>query len=238
MKVSKFALVICAALAGAGGALTETACSSSSNGSSSGGSSGSSSGGSDAAADTSMEQGDTGMEVDSGSGSGSSSGGGGPDCGSIPHQHQNAAGDIFCGYGADGGTFDCLTGQQCCLGGKVGNNFLPQDCVAWSAAGDGCDNPPADAGGGAVGIPCNQVSDCTANAPDAGYASCCLQGASEMTVAGCGYPKAKNGSAIACETTATCAAGDIQICSSQTDCPSGKTCMYGKWKLYQLGFCL
>lgn len=238
MKVSKFALVICAALAGAGGALTETACSSSSNGSSSGGSGSSSGGGSDAAADTSMEQGDTGMEVDSGSGSGSgsSSGGGSPDCGSIPGLHPNPAGDIFCGYGAaDGGTLDCLTGQQCCLGGSIGGGqFAAEECSTWTTDGSGCNNPD----GGGLGITCNQTSDCTANGPDAGYASCCLVGASEATVPGCGYPKAKNGSSVICETTASCQSGEIQICSSQSDCPSGKTCTAGKWKLYQLGFCL
>ncbi len=43
-----------------------------------------------------------------------------------------------------------------------------------------------------IGIACNQNSDCTSNGQAAG-GSCCLVGASVSTVAGCNYPKAKNG---------------------------------------------
>ncbi len=234
MKVSKFALVICAALAGTGGALTETACSSSSNGSSSGGSGSGSGGGSDASMD-SASTGDTGMEEDTGTSSGGGDGGAGVDCGSIPSLHANTPGDIYCGYGApDGGDLDCLTGSMCCLGGSIGGGqYAPQVCGTWNAAGSGCTNPD----GGGIGIACNQISDCTANS-DAGFGACCLQGGSEAMVAGCGYPKAKDGNAIACESTATCAIGEIPICSSQADCPSGTTCTAGKWKIYQIGFCL
>jgi hypothetical protein len=125
---------------------------------------------------------------------------------------------------------------MCCLGGSIGgSNYAPQVCGTWNAAGTGCDNPD----GGGIGIACNQNSDCAANNGDAGSFSCCLQGATVSTVAGCNYPKAKEGSAIVCEATntGTCAASETQICSSQADCPTGKTCTAGKWKIYQIGFC-
>jgi hypothetical protein len=234
MKVSQMALVLGSALALAGGALVGSACSSSSSGSGSGsgGGSGSGSGGGSDASMDSSSTGDTGMEEDTGT----SSGGGdaGVDCGSIPALHANTAGDIYCGYGTDGGDIDCLTGTMCCLGGSIGGNqYDPQVCNPWNAAGAGCNNPD----GGGIGIACNQVSDCNANS-DAGFASCCLQGAMESMVAGCGYPKAKEGTAIACESAAMCQQGETPICSSQADCPSGTTCTAGKWKIYQIGFCL
>jgi hypothetical protein len=172
----------------------------------------------------------------------------GPDCGKLPSLHANPAGDIYCGYGADGGEIDCLTGMECCLGGSIGGGmYAPQECATWSGTGAGCMNPaPVDGGAStAIGIACNQVSDCTTNGMSSATA-CCLQGASAAPVAGCGYTKAKDGTAIVCEVgtasadggAATCAAGETQVCSTQADCPAGTTCTAGKWKIYDLGFCL
>jgi hypothetical protein len=62
-----------------------------------------------------------------------------------------------------------------------------------------------------------------------------------QVVAGCGYDKSTQGTAIKCETAANGActgSTDIQICSQQSDCPNGKTCTASKWKIYQVGFCL
>ena len=242
MKFSKLALVLGATLSLAGGLAFGTACSSSSgSGGGSGGGSGSSSGGS--AADSGMGA-DVTMNEDGGTDSGNETDTGsvnGPDCGKIPSLHANPAGDVYCGYGADGGTIDCLTGTQCCLGGSIGGGMYdPQVCSNWNALGTGCDNPD----GGGIGIACNQISDCTANGM-ANATACCLQGASAAPVTGCGYDKAKNGTAIVCEgngdggTGATaCAVGETQICSSNADCPTGTTCQAGKWKIYQVGFCL
>jgi hypothetical protein len=28
------------------------------------------------------------------------------------------------------------------------------------------------------------------------------------------------------------------MCSQQSDCPSGTTCTAGRWKIYEVGFCL
>jgi hypothetical protein len=121
------------------------------------------------------------------------------------------------------------------------DSFAPQECANYGAT---CTN-----GGGAeagtneqpIGIECAQVADCTANGKSA--SACCLQGAKSSTVAGCSYPKYSDGTGIVCEgttgTSATaCASGEVQVCSSQADCPSGTTCTPGKWKILQLGFCM
>ena len=145
----------------------------------------------------------------------------------------------------DGGpAFNCNAPQQCCLGGEINAVFSDEVCAAY---GSFCTNG-TDAGGTgnapAVPVECNQISDCRANG-NTGATACCLQGATAPAlVAGCGYDKSTHGNDIVCEgdaggTTATaCQAGEIQICSSQADCPANTTCTAGKWKIYQIGFCL
>jgi hypothetical protein len=163
-------------------------------------------------------------------------------CGSSPTLHQDTAGDIFCDYGADGGVLDCVTGSKCCLGGDLGGGIYgPQACTAF---GGTCTNGGHPDAGGSLAIPieCAQISDCTANGVTHA-AACCLQGgATAPALDGCTYPRSDYGTAIACETgnssPGTCAAGEVQICSSQADCPTGTTCTPGKWKILQLGFCL
>jgi hypothetical protein len=240
MNLKKLALVMSAGFVLGAGTFAGAGCSSSSSGGSGGGSGSSSGGAGDSSVDTGTGS-DTGVETDSSE----SDSGASPDCGKLPTLHMNAAGDIYCGYGpaddagGDGGEINCGTGTECCLGGSIGGGqYDPQACATWSATGAGCDNPPGVDGGAstAIGIACNQIADCTANGQAAG-GSCCLQGATVATVAGCGYPKAKDGNAIVCETTATCTSGETQICSSQADCPSGMTCTAGKWKIYDIGFC-
>jgi hypothetical protein len=163
--------------------------------------------------------------------------GGSSECGSSPTLHDASAGSIFCGYPPDGGAgFSCTTGTQCCLGGKVGQTFQPEDCVTW---GNACDNPGPDAASPSVPIECEQTADCTANGKTANV--CCLQGGTAPAVfAGCGYYKSTpGGSAITCEPGVCSGATDIQICSSNADCPVTKpTCTPMKWKIYQLGFCM
>jgi len=167
-------------------------------------------------------------------------------CGSTPSLHVDTAGSIFCGYDFEAGAdLTCATGHECCLGGSIGGgNYAQQACSGWSANGMGCTNPPD---GGAIGIACSQISDCTANGATGATVACCLQGGTvPVDPPGCTYPKSTLGSAIVCETSGsggaaiagTCAAGEIQICSANTDCPTGKTCIAGKWKIFQVGFCL
>ena len=248
MNIRTLALVFGSALTVAVGGIGAAACSSSSSGSGGSGSSGGGSSGGGADGTASSSGGSSGGGS-SGSSSGSSSGGTsdagtGTECGSIPALHQDEAGSIFCGYDDAGTSFSCTPGQQCCLGGEINSVFAPQVCATFGSDCTNGGNPDAGTGNFvAVPIACNQIADCIANG-NANATACCLQGAKAPTpVTGCGYDKSTNGSAIVCEGTAggaatPCAAGEIQICSSQADCPTGTTCTAGKWKLYQLGFCL
>ncbi len=179
---------------------------------------------------------DTGTP-DTGSQDGGTDTGTGAECGSTPTLHPTEAGTIYCGF-SDAGALDCPTGQQCCLGGKSGTTFDPEKCMTFGAT---CDNPSPDAST-SPGIPieCGQNSDCTANNLSGNV--CCLQGATApAVVSGCTYYKATGGTAIKCETASAGActgSGDVQICSSTADCPTGKTCTPMKWKIYQMGFCM
>jgi Cys-rich repeat protein len=157
----------------------------------------------------------------------------------------NAAGDVYCGFGADGGHVECLSSSGtgwCCLGGKVGMGYAPQICGANAAACIADGDPDAGPTGAGIPIQCNQISDCPGNGA-MGATACCIQGATApATVAGCGYLKSTHGTAVVCEGTGggaatACAAGEVQICSADSDCPTGTTCKPGKWKIYQIGFC-
>ncbi len=204
----------------------------------------------------------SGLGSSSGTGSGSSGGSGGSgssggsggfpydggiydsgiNCGSTPTLHVNPPGDIFCGFGADAGLLQCIASQgdgTCCLGGSLGGGmYAPQMCAQNAA---GCMIPAE--GMNPIPIQCNQIADCAPNGA-AGATACCLQGAPALAaVPGCGYYRAKGGSAIVCEGSgggapSFCAAGEVQVCSSNADCASGMTCTPGKWKIYQLGFCM
>ncbi|HEY6462134.1 MAG TPA: hypothetical protein VIY73_18335, partial [Polyangiaceae bacterium] len=187
--------------------------------------------------------GDGGSTGETGAGDASSNDAGLLDCGASPTLHEDEAGSIFCGFN---GTADlyCGVGQECCLGGALGGGtFAPQECATRDTV---CPNAAAlDAGAAAIPIACGQLADCTANGATSAVA-CCLQGATAPTVVvGCSYPKATEGTAVVCESSdagATgpqpCAQGEVQMCSSQADCPTGTTCTPGKWKIFQVGFCM
>ncbi len=218
----------------------------SSTGGSSGGSGASSSGiGSSSSGTGSGSSGGSGSGSGSffDAGSGSGSGGftdGGVACAPTPTLHQNPAGDIYCGTDANGAPLDCLasTGDgMCCLGGSLGGGMYAPDVCSPNAM-VGCPNGGADAGGSpAIQIQCNQVADCTANGFQ-GAGACCLQGATAPSImAGCNYLRSRGGTAVVCEGSTVCAPGEIQICSSNADCPQGTTCTPGWWKIFQVGFC-
>jgi hypothetical protein len=156
----------------------------------------------------------------------------GTTCGSIPTLHEGTAGSIYCDS-----QLTCSGHEQCCLGGALGGGqYAADSCVA---LGGSCSNGGQPSAGGSPGIPieCEQVSDCRTNGATSAV-SCCLQSATTPAdPPGCSYPRATLGSSVVCETTA-CADGEATVCSSQADCPAGKTCTPGKWKTLQIGFCL
>jgi hypothetical protein len=223
MKKSHIALFLGGALLVASGAMM-AACSSSSD------NTGNPSGGGDSG--TTGHDGSTTGNDSGGTGNdsgGTGNDGGTADCGSTPTLHPSDAGAIFCAYAPnDGGPLTCATGTQCCIGGKVGSGFAAEDCVTF---GNACDNP-ADGG---LPVQCEQTSDCTANGK---AGACCMRGSTPQQVAGCGYYKASGGTGVFCAGANACAAGEVQICSSNADCPNGQTCTPMKWKILQLGFCM
>jgi hypothetical protein len=212
--------------------------------SSGGGESSSGSGGASGSSGGGLQEAGTGDDATSLDDSGDDSGDAatiGP-CGVPPVLQLSPAGEVFCGY--DGGApLLCQTGQQCCLGGSIGTGmYAAEQCASWNAGGAGCTNPPS---GGGIGIACNQVADCEANGLE-GTLACCLQGSTAPFIPpNCQFFEARAGTAVACEGNGlagngvgTCAAGEVQICSSAADCPAGKQCIAGKWKIFQVGFCM
>lgn len=257
MKTTTWALILGAASLAASGSMT--ACGSSSGGNSGGGSGGSSGGsGSSSGATDDSGVDATGSSSGSGSGSGSSSGsttdgGSSSGCKADPTLHPGTGGSIFCGY-TDAGSFNCPTGQECCLGGTMGTGYAPEMCATFGAT---CTN-----GTGPLPIECNQPQDCAANGM--ANAVCCLWGGATAPapVSGCdsGDLKSTKGSGIKCEmptastsdagsgdggasdagmaTGGSCATGEMQVCEAPGDCPTGKTCTPIRWKLYEIGVCL
>jgi hypothetical protein len=172
------------------------------------------------------------------------------DCGTTPSQHLSEAGTIFCGFG-DAGDQYCGIGEQCCLGGAVAGGFAPDECAVYGAT---CTNGGGDAGTAneqPLQIQCNQISDCRANG-NTGATACCLAGNAKCATGytcgssqtgTCAYPKYSDGTGVVCEgdgggnTATLCQAGEIQVCTQQSDCVTGTTCTFGKWKIVNLGFC-
>jgi hypothetical protein len=254
MKIKQMALMGSALILSLGG-MAVGACSSSNSPASGGNDSGagntsSSGGGSSSGAGTGSSSGTpSGSSSGGSSDGGGSSSGGGEDGGTsasckIPTLHPNPAGDVYCGFGTDGGDLDCLTDagtSQCCLGGTVEDGgYAPQVCGAY---GSSCTN-----GTKAIPIECGQISDCTANGIVG--AACCLQGTTSgpAPIASCPASDLKQGggTGIVCEASdagasdagaPSCATGEIQVCAQDADCPSGKTCVPIHWKLYDIGYC-
>jgi hypothetical protein len=165
------------------------------------------------------------------------------ECGSTPTLHVDEAGSVYCGFQSPSDLY-CVKGQECCLGGALGDgSFASQQC---QTLGTTCTNVGVpDAGAPAIPVACMQIADCKANG-ETNAVACCLQGGTvPADQTGCLYPRSSDGTAVVCETSdagatgaAACATGEIQMCSSAADCPAGKTCTPGKWKIFDVGFCL
>ena len=232
MKTRQIAFLAVAGLLGMG-ALGVAACSSDSSGSSgalpgvdgsssgSSGSSGSSSGTSGTSGGSSGTSGGSsgtsgGSSGTSGSSSGSS-GDAGADCGKVPTLHPTDGGvGPFCPFLAGDGGRDCPTTQTCCHA----DNVAPETCAADP-------NTCAVPDGGAT-FQCDTPLQCGAGT------TCCLHGTVQsdpvcLTLFG---SKIKG---TFCE--ATCAAGSVQICAQQSDCPAATTCTPFSTKGHQFGYC-
>jgi hypothetical protein len=228
MKIKTLALVLGAAVSVAAGGMAATACSSSSD-------SGSPGGGNDAGGTKDVTtSGDSGNPMGDDGGNPMGDDGGtppddaGPDCAKAPTLHAGDGGTIYCGH-TDAGSTYCPTGQQCCVGGKVGTSFEPEQC---SPFGQACPNPVD----GGLPVQCEQPANCQAN--NAGSVCCArslLNGGPQAT--SCGWDKASGGTGLFCEQGPACAAGETTICESDMDCPTGMTCTPFKWKILQFGYC-
>ena len=250
MKIRTLALVLGSAVVVAGAGVGVTACSSSSSPDNGGGNDAgngghdATSGGNDSGNTMGNDSGNT-MGNDSGNTMGNDGGTTTADCGSSPSLHVDEAGSIYCGFNGDAGALTCAKGQECCIGNKDPQTkaFDDQACVTFGSA---CNNPTAtDASAGGIPMQCAQIADCTANGVQ--NAACCMQGGEAPAMpAGCSYYKTSDGNSITCEAAngappdagaPSCAPGELQVCSSNADCPAGKTCVASKWKIIQIGLC-
>jgi hypothetical protein len=230
MNIRTVALVLSGAMFTAG-ITAATACSGSSSGgaqntdagqkdgtgSSSGGSSGSSSGSSSGGS--------------SGSSSGTMDDAGSDACKTPPTLHPDDGGTIYCPFGPDGSAIYCsATTTVCCIGGGTSGNYQVSKCQDKAME---CDNPSADAAGPARRVECEDSLNCGTSG------ICCAKGGVPSDM-GCGYPLEKPSfSQTTCVTDGgACALGDFQLCSSQAECPMGKTCTAARTSIgVQIGFC-
>lgn len=238
MNIRNLALVLGAAFTVAAGGFAATACSSSNN---------PTTGGSDSGTHA-----DTGTTSDSGSGGDDSGmmgseGGTGADCGSTPTLHPGDGGSLYCPFGPDAGQYvkcdsqgqchlDCPTSTTyCCIGGEISKGNYAQS--ACQTIGQACDNPPPDAGMfPGRPIQCEEAADCRGG--DAGPMICCATGSTPAMVPGCmTYGEHPGLTATTCTAGSTCASG-FQVCATNAECGSGKTCQAFKAVGLQLGFCM
>jgi hypothetical protein len=150
-------------------------------------------------------------------------------CGASPKLYPGPAGSLFCGNGAKGGVLTCSSGEECCLGGALSvTSYAPNECAP---SGSACTNGGTGTGM-SPGLPlaCEQTADCGSGA------KCCLQSATLDSA--CGWPVYRDGGGTACEAAGACTSGDVQVCSSDAECPSGTTCVAGKWQTFEFGLCL
>lgn len=239
MKIRNLALVLGAAFTVAAGGFAATACSSNNPAVTGGGYDS----GTVRDSSTGNDSGNTGN--DSGM-MGSDAGDGGNSCGSTPSLKPGDGGSIYCPFAADAGQYvtcsssgfchlDCPTATTyCCIGGGTSPNYYTSAC---QTIGQACDNPPEDAGHGGRPVQCEEAADCQGG--DAGAMICCGTGGLPAQDPTCGYYKESPGfKATTCTTGTTCPSGQFQICSTDAECGSGKTCTPFKALGVQLGFCM
>jgi hypothetical protein len=156
-------------------------------------------------------------------------------CGSTPRLHPGDGGSTYCPFGPDGSAIDCPTSSTiCCIGGEISRgSFAVSQC---GAAGAICTNPLPDAGMyPARPVECEEALDC--NAGDGGPMVCCATGGTPAMDPACGYYRESPGlRATTCTASATCPAGQFQVCATDAECTSGH-CQAFKALGIHLGFC-
>jgi len=238
MKIRNLALVLGAAFTVAAGGFAATACSSNSPAVTGGGYDS----GTVRDSSTGNDSGNTGND----SGMMGDDGGTGVDCGKTPELRPGDGGTIYCPFAADAGQYvtcsssgfchlDCPTATTyCCIGGGTSPNYYTSAC---QTIGQACDNPPADAGHGGRPVQCEEAADCQGG--DAGAMICCATGGLPAQVPGCSYAKESPGfKATTCVSGTTCPSGQFQVCSTNAECGSGKTCQVFKALGVDLGYCM
>jgi hypothetical protein len=147
-----------------------------------------------------------------------------PDCSAPPtlHVEDGGPGTLFCPFGPDAGApVWCDPGVTlCCIYGMDDAGvFPPSECASGA-----CTNGPAPAA-----IACEDQNDCP------GGDVCCANALVAQDVA-CGYYFGHGLTATTCRPTA-CIAGEVVICSSDSECTAPQTCVPFKEKGIQWGFC-
>jgi hypothetical protein len=229
MKISTMALFLGGALVCGVGGIGLAACSSDSN---TGNPTGGDSGGNHDGTTGSEGGGGDGGAIDSGGNEGGGDSAGGCTHGNPPSLHVSDGGptSLFCGFKAnDAGTLYCDPHtQNCCVGGSMGTGFADPTC---NTKGVACVN-----GTMPKEIDCEDSNDC----PVVG-SICCYTGPVPTLDPTCNYYRATSGISTHCvdpDAGTACASGEQQICSSNAECPSGKTCTPFKTIYFGLGFCM
>jgi len=129
----------------------------------------------------------------------------------------------FCPF-QQGGVFDhCNVGEHCCH--YPIESGLAATCNAGSVA---CAAPAITTG---LDWRCDESNDC----PGANSV-CCFAG-TVTPIAQCPGTFASTGTGSACRAASQCAAGELQTCGSQSDCPLGKTCTGVRIRGKHVGIC-
>ncbi len=179
---------------------------------------------------TSQDSGvDTGRESDSGTAdssspqdSGTPGDSGTADCGSFPTLHPESMPGVYCPFSGNP-SITCMAYQECCE--TPAGAGSPSTCEMF---GSTC--PVANS----ITWECEDPIACMGN-PGAAGPVCCGQGSVQLD-SNCGYHYGSGFMGTVC--AASCAAGEVTICETQSECPSGTTCTPFKTKGLQIGACL
>jgi hypothetical protein len=147
-----------------------------------------------------------------------------------PFAAETDAGDtIYCGAGSD-------SGAACCVSGEVGDAYPPSVCAA-----PGSSTCSFTATSGNTQIQCEDpATDCTGGQVCCAYGGKLEQAENETTKVLCSWDKYADWAGTTCATS--CAAVDgggtvLQLCTSDGECTSPKTCVAFTAKGIDLGYC-